>query len=66
MGERMLCKHEVIGSIPFTSTTNTGCVVLVCVGGGKVIAKQVCGRAYLALVFNRRMMPISVGASAVL
>ena len=20
MGERMLCKHEVIGSIPFTST----------------------------------------------
>ena len=21
MGERVLCKHEVIGSIPFTSTT---------------------------------------------
>ena len=24
MGERVLCKHEVIGSIPFTSTTFCG------------------------------------------
>jgi hypothetical protein len=23
LGERVLCKHEVIGSIPFTSTTIT-------------------------------------------
>ena len=31
MGERLLCKQEVIGSIPFTSTTDraTRCVVRV-------------------------------------
>ncbi len=32
LGERMLCKHEVIGSIPFTSTTNA----VLCWGGGGV------------------------------
>ena len=29
LGERVLCKHEVIGSIPFTSTST------VCSAGGK-------------------------------
>ena len=42
LGERVLCKHEVIGSIPFTSTSNVLC--LGCEGGcgsEKSIAKQV-------------------------
>jgi hypothetical protein len=26
LGERVLCKHEVIGSIPFTSTSDVLCV----------------------------------------
>ena len=40
LGERMLCKHEVIGSIPFTSTSQ---VFFVWGGGGleKSIAKEV-------------------------
>ena len=36
MGERLLCKQEVIGSIPFTSTT-------LC-AGAKSVAPQPAGR----------------------
>ena len=37
MGERLLCKQEVIGSIPFTSTTRPWRVVC-CGSGNGVIA----------------------------
>ena len=32
MGERLLCKQEVIGSIPFTSTIAQQCAAMVCLG----------------------------------
>ena len=34
MGERLLCKQEVIGSIPFTSTTGQ------CVGGHPTFGEE--------------------------
>ena len=51
LGERMLCKHEVIGSIPFTSTSEAmlagGCEKGVGKGHSQASAKVAC----LALVF---------------
>ena len=38
MGERLLCKQEVIGSIPFTSTTLSGDAKL-------IAAKRIAGGA---------------------
>jgi hypothetical protein len=41
LGERLLCKQEVIGSIPFTSTTGSAQRWRWCVG----VAAAVTGRA---------------------
>ncbi len=41
MGERMLCKHEVIGSIPFTSTT---------------LLETICKRIRFHLVFGPKVL----------
>ena len=41
LGERMLCKHEVIGSIPFTSTSQGLCLKPKAGGWEKSRAKEV-------------------------
>ncbi len=58
MGERLLCKQEVIGSIPFTSTTLRAYALRV--AGHQVkeptkstaLAKQVCGGAIRCGLFD--------------
>ena len=42
MGERLLCKQEVIGSIPFTSTIRKGGVLSVIATGLRVFS-MTCG-----------------------
>ena len=54
MGERVLCKHEVIGSIPFTSTSTVACRGC---EGGKIIAKEVLKGLCWLWFFNWKMRP---------
>ena len=54
LGERVLCKHEVIGSIPFTSTSTVACRGC---EGGKIIAKEVLKGLCWLWFFNWKMRP---------
>ena len=74
MGERLLCKQEVIGSIPFTSTTDrtTQSVVRVearqaraCAPGAPGQGRGTCGDELL--IFDREMTSLrSDGCPSVL
>ena len=43
MGERLLCKQEVIGSIPFTSTTAT--ITIRSIGEKRPVLRRRCVRS---------------------
>ena len=62
LGEHLLCKQGVIGSIPFTSTTPRGAC---CIG----LSPHGCNRKPLAIVIDARRLSIrsnAIGCSAAL
>jgi hypothetical protein len=50
LGERLLCKHQVIGSIPIGSTISQECAVHL--SRMRIIRSGLAGRKHLASVFD--------------